>query len=319
MTAHSIPPRRRTPSDATALWGSWVDEEPVDELERAAEEARLTARLTRHDVTAVLVAHDGARWLPFCTRRPRRPGAAAPTRRRRRHRLAPTPRRASSPSPSARRASCPAARDRFRCGRGARGRPRSPGRPACRRRRADGPVVEWCGCSTTTARPSPTPCAPCSSRPSAPRRRASSARRSAAGRTAGCCSRSASPSAAAAGARPTSSAARPTRASTTSGVDVLAVGSAGMLVRRDAWDALGGFDRGPPAVPRRRRLRLARPRAPATGSSSPPTRSSTTRRAWPMADASRTPQVVPSTAPTAARPCSCSSATSRRAPCSGPT
>ena len=38
----------------------------MDEAEPAAEEARLAARLTRHDVTALLVAHDGARWLPFC-------------------------------------------------------------------------------------------------------------------------------------------------------------------------------------------------------------------------------------------------------------
>ncbi|HYN75584.1 MAG TPA: glycosyltransferase family 2 protein [Candidatus Limnocylindria bacterium] len=56
----------RDVTDAAELWRAWVDDEPVDEAAVAAEESRLTARLQRHDVTAVIVAHDGARWLRFC-------------------------------------------------------------------------------------------------------------------------------------------------------------------------------------------------------------------------------------------------------------
>ena len=49
---------------AAELWRAFLDD-PLDEQSAAEETERLTARLHRHDVTAVLVAHDGARWLPF--------------------------------------------------------------------------------------------------------------------------------------------------------------------------------------------------------------------------------------------------------------
>ncbi len=55
--------------EAAALWRAFIDEaddEPVDEQAQAAQAAALEERLARHDVTAILVSHDGARWLRFC-------------------------------------------------------------------------------------------------------------------------------------------------------------------------------------------------------------------------------------------------------------
>ena len=63
--------------------------------------------------------------------------------------------------------------------------------------------------------------------------------------------------------------------------DTLAVGSAGMLVRRDVWDQLARLRPRPGPVPRGHRLLLAGARGRATGSGSSPTRSSTTRRPSP--------------------------------------
>ncbi len=52
--------------EAAQEWPAFIDDGPdQDAAERAAERAHLEARIQRHDVTAVLVAHDGARWLPY--------------------------------------------------------------------------------------------------------------------------------------------------------------------------------------------------------------------------------------------------------------
>ncbi|HTY71990.1 MAG TPA: glycosyltransferase family 2 protein [Actinomycetes bacterium] len=47
--------------------GALLDDEVLEDLRRAErlEAQRLEGRLTRHDVTAVLVSHNGARWLPY--------------------------------------------------------------------------------------------------------------------------------------------------------------------------------------------------------------------------------------------------------------
>ncbi len=47
-------------------WRAFIDDEPDEEAaRRAAERADVEARIQRHDVTAVLISHDGARWLPY--------------------------------------------------------------------------------------------------------------------------------------------------------------------------------------------------------------------------------------------------------------
>ena len=75
-----------------------------------------------------------------------------------------------------------------------------------------------------------------------PRRPTCSAPSCASGPRCAGCSRWASRSPAPAAARPASSAASTTRASTTTSAAVLAVNTAGMLVRRSVLDDLGGFD-----------------------------------------------------------------------------
>ena len=102
------------------------------------------------------------------------------------------------------------------------------------------------GCSTTTATRPRTPssgCWPSRLAATAPTTApTSSAPSCASGPRSSACSRSASPSPAPAAARPGSSPVSTTRASTTSVRAVLAVNTAGMLVRRRVLDDLGGFD-----------------------------------------------------------------------------
>ena len=95
--------------------------------------------------------------------------------------------------------------------------------------------------------------------------------------------------------------------------EVLAVGSAGMLVRRDVWDELGGFDPALADVPRGRRLLLAglaiRSRGRRRSGRGRPPRGG--GRALPP-PARRRPHARTCTAPTARPRCSCSWRTSRR-------
>ena len=130
----------------------------------------------RHRVTAVLVSHDGARWLPYALTALRR-AARAPQRliavdtgshRRPSSSLLQDElgrRRASSASPGTPASALPCAHavDALR---GAPG-------PARRRRRTTGPSSSGCGCCTTTAPPSPRRCAGCSPSSTPARRSAS--------------------------------------------------------------------------------------------------------------------------------------------------
>ena len=277
-----------------------------------ARPAAATPEFPRHVVTAVLVSHDGARWLPDGARRAARPGAPRAERRRRRHRQRGRLRPAARRRPRRRARPAPRPPHRLRPGR-RRGRPHRrrahPRRPAlpqapqrlgprhaaagattpttCRSCRTASPS-SGCGCCTTTARPSrtrsPNCCASSRTSASSATRSPSSAPSCAAGTTAGSSSKSASPS--------------PTRGRRWTGLDrreqdqgqhdqvrpVLSVSTAGMLIRRDVFEELGGFDRrlplmrddvdlcwraqaaGPPRPRRPRRRRPARrgrlPRAP---------------------------------------------------------
>ena len=110
------------------------------------------------------------------------------------------------------------------------------------RLRRRGPHPSGSGCCTTTPTRTPAPSRRCSPRPRPTPAPTSSAPSCASGPRCGGCSRSASPSPAPAAARPAWSAASTTRASTTTSATVLAVNTAGMLVRRSVLEELGGFD-----------------------------------------------------------------------------
>ena len=173
--------------------------------------------------------------------------------------------RAGCPRSSTGSAAQPAPVDRGRRGRHRQqGRQRRPARAGLRRRgrgspaprrspravelglerlRATAPDASGSGSCTTTRTPTPGALAAllaaAAERPRAP---TCSARSCASGPRCGGCSSSASRSPAPAGARPGSSAASTTRASTTRCATVLAVNTAGMLVRRAVLEELGGFD-----------------------------------------------------------------------------
>ena len=151
-------------------------------------------------VVALVVSHDGARWLPSVLRGCRRSAGPGP-RRRRRHRQQGRQRR-------------PARRRRRR---------RPPGSvghllPAAVRHgleRPAPPTPSGSGCSTTTPTPLPTRWPSCSPRPPPTPRPTCSAPSCASGPRCAACSRWASPSPAPAAARRVWSAASTTRASTT--------------------------------------------------------------------------------------------------------
>jgi GT2 family glycosyltransferase len=68
QTPHPAPePRAHQSVDAPIVPGALLDDDVLEELRLAdiAERQRLERRIARHDVTAVLVSHEGARWLPY--------------------------------------------------------------------------------------------------------------------------------------------------------------------------------------------------------------------------------------------------------------
>ena len=185
-------------------------------------------------VVALLVSHDGARWLPAvldglrAQTGPGRPASsrstpAAATR-------APTCSRDAFDEVVTRRPAATAYPEAVRTG--------LEQVPADRRRRA-----EWVWLLHDDSNPAPDALerllAAAADDPDGRRPRPEAARVALA---ASGCSRSASRSPAPAGARPGSSAASTTRASTTRSATVLAVNTAGMLVRRRVLEELGGFD-----------------------------------------------------------------------------
>ena len=163
----------------------------------------------------------------------RAPGAARTSgpRRRRRHRQQGRARRPARVGVRRRRRGAGPVVDVVPC--------RRPPRPGARRR---APAPSGSGSSTTTPTPLPTRWPSCSPRPPPTPRPTCSAPSCASGPRCAGCSRWASPSRAPAAARPGSSAASTTRASTTTYARVLAVNTAGMLVRRSVLEDLGGFD-----------------------------------------------------------------------------
>ena len=210
-----------------------------------------------HHVTAVVVeprrrgvaacrAHDAGRPDPT-------PGRG----RRRRHRLGRRERRTCSPPRSAPIAPSDSS-TASASAQAVRARPGSP-RPAQRTSRSHPTSSRGCGSCTTTAPPTRTCLA------AAPRHRRRQPQRAVLGpKVLGWHDRrlllEAGVTVSGSGRRITGLERREHDQGQHDGVrDVLAVSSAGMLVRRDVWDALDGFDPVAAAVPRRPRLLLARP------------------------------------------------------------
>ena len=183
-------------------------------------------------VVALLVSHDGARWLPAVI-----DGLRSADRRRssgvvvRRHRQPRRERRPPRSTPSTRCVTV-SGRDGVPRGGADSGSSRSPPR----RGRSGS------GCCTTTPTRRPTRSSACSPRPPPTRPPTCSARSCASGRRSSACSRSASPSPGT-GRRETGLEAGEYDQGQHDEVrQVLAVNTAGMLVRRRVYDELGGLD-----------------------------------------------------------------------------